>query len=215
MKRLRARPELAALLPDVEIFYRAVDGAFRYGEFFAEDDIAKARAAAGHRARAGQGAGQRQDPLAGAARPDRARLRVDARRIGAALRPVPARAAGRPRGGRRWRLDTWFHGRGEKLSEVNFISRVSRAGRASSSGPTPSLLQPYGRYCNGSKLAGEVDFFEALADVKRRFPIDEDRIVIRGFSLGGHSAWHLGAHFASRLGGGGPGRRLLRVARSS
>ena len=43
MKRLRARPELAAHLPDVEIFYRAVDGAFRYGEFFVEEDIAKAK----------------------------------------------------------------------------------------------------------------------------------------------------------------------------
>ena len=44
LKRLRERPETAALLPDVEIFYRAVDGAFRYGEFFdAEDEFAKAR----------------------------------------------------------------------------------------------------------------------------------------------------------------------------
>ena len=43
LKRLRERPETAALLPDVEIFYRAVDGAFRYGEFFDADDIPKAR----------------------------------------------------------------------------------------------------------------------------------------------------------------------------
>ena len=43
LKRLRERPESAALLPDVEIFYRAVDGAFRYGEFFKEDEFAKAR----------------------------------------------------------------------------------------------------------------------------------------------------------------------------
>src|SRR5690242_13323042 len=43
LKRLRERPESAALLPDVEIFYRAVDSAFRYGEFFDAEDIANAR----------------------------------------------------------------------------------------------------------------------------------------------------------------------------
>ena len=76
LKRLRERPELAPLLPDVEIFYRAVDGAFRHGEFFAEDEIAQGPPAAGHRARAGPGGGQRQDPLAGTAGTDRAGLRL-------------------------------------------------------------------------------------------------------------------------------------------
>jgi hypothetical protein len=42
-----------------------------------------------------------------------------------------------------------------------------------------------GRYCNASKLAGEVDLFEALDAVKRQYQIDENRIVIRGFSMGG------------------------------
>ncbi len=50
-----------------------------------------------------------------------------------------------------------------------------------------------------------MDFHEALADLQRRFSVDEDRIVIRGFSLGGHSAWHLGAHFASRWAAVAPG----------
>ena len=50
-----------------------------------------------------------------------------------------------------------------------------------------------------------MDFWEALADVKRRFSIDEDRIVIRGFSLGGHSAWHLGAHHAWQWAAVAPG----------
>jgi dienelactone hydrolase len=101
-----------------------------------------------------------------------------------------------PKGPQRWRLDTWFHGREEELSEVNFLDEVGTKGGPFVR-PDAFVLQPYGRYCNGSKLAGEVDFFEAMADLQRRFRIDEDRIVIRGFSLGGHSAWHLGAHFAS------------------
>ena len=87
---------------------------------------------------------------------------------------------------------------------MDFITGVSRSG-GDFVRPEAITLQPYGRYCNGSKFAGEVDFWEALADVKRRFPIDEDRIVIRGFSLGGHSAWHLGAHHAWQWAAVAPG----------
>jgi dienelactone hydrolase len=104
----------------------------------------------------------------------------------------------------RWRLDTWFHGRNEKLSEVSFIDSVSTSG-GQFVRPDAFILAPYGRYCNGSKLAGEADFFEALADVRRRIRVDDDRIVIRGFSLGGASAWHLGAHFASEWAAVAPG----------
>ena len=39
------------------------------------------------------------------------------------------------------------------------------------------VLHLYGRYCNANKLAGEVDFFEALDAVKRQYPIDENRIA--------------------------------------
>ena len=34
---MRAKAELGRSLPDVEIFYRAVDTAFRHGEFFAPE----------------------------------------------------------------------------------------------------------------------------------------------------------------------------------
>ena len=67
------------------------------------------------------------------------------------------------------------------------------------------MLHLYGRFCNASKLAGEVDFFEALDAVKKHYPIDENRIVIRGFSMGGASAWHIGAHFAGLWAAVAPG----------
>src|SRR5690606_8756383 len=60
----------------------------------------------------------------------------------------------------RWRLDCWFHGRGEKLTELDFIhQRQTQPGEF-----TPQdtiVLHPYGRYCNGHRFAGETDFFEA------------------------------------------------------
>ena len=128
MKRLRARPELQALLPDVEIFYRAVDGAFRYDEFFSEEDLVRARAllAAG-RERAKAAASGRATWMEQRG-PTALGYVLEARRIDPALWPVPARGLDRRQSAARWRLDTWFHGRGEKLSEVNFVHQVSRSG---------------------------------------------------------------------------------------
>lgn len=58
------------------------------------------------------------------------------------------------------------------------------------------VMHLHGRFCNASKLAGEVDFFEALNDVRKHYHVDDNRILIRGFSLGGASAWSIGTHFA-------------------
>ena len=80
------------------------------------------------------------------------------------------------------------------MSEVNFIRD-----RQSSKGEfTPSnafVLHPYGRYCNANKFAGEIDLFEALEDVKGHYPIDDDRVVMRGFSMGGAACWQFAVHY--------------------
>jgi len=96
--------------------------------------------------------------------------------------------AGPPR-----RLDVWLHGRGEKVSEVAFLTqRLATVGEIAP--PDTIVLHPYGRYSNAFKFAGEVDVLEAIAHVKTLFPIDEDRIVIRGFSMGGAGCWQLAVH---------------------
>ena len=103
-------------------------------------------------------------------------------------------------GQRKYRLDFWFHGRGETLSEVNFLrDREKNVGTFAP--PDAIVLHPYGRYCNANKFAGEVDALEALDSVRRRYPIDDDRIVVRGFSMGGASTWHLAVHYPEPLGG--------------
>ncbi len=88
----------------------------------------------------------------------------------------------------RFRLDVWCHGRGETLSELNFID-----GRQKSPGeftpPSAFVIHPYGRFCNANKFAGEIDLFEAIEDVKKHDPIDENRLVMHGFSMGGAACW--------------------------
>ena len=109
------------------------------------------------------------------------------------------------------RLDVWCHGRGETLSELSFID-----GRQKSPGeftpPNAFVLHPYGRYCNANKFAGEIDLFEALDDVKSHYPIDEDRIVMRGFSMGGAACWQFAVHYPSRWVAAAPGAGFAETA---
>lgn len=94
------------------------------------------------------------------------------------------------------RLDVWLHGRGEKSSEVAFLyQRLHSIGEIAP--PDTLVLHPYGRYCNAFKFAGEVDVLEAIDHVKKLFAIDEDRIVIRGFSMGGAGCWQMAVHYPS------------------
>ena len=102
------------------------------------------------------------------------------------------------------RLDLWFHGRGETLSEVNFLfNQQKNAGQY-----TPSdtfVLHPYGRYSNAFKFAGEIDVLESLAYVQSRLPVDPARIAVRGFSMGGAGCWQMAVHYADRFFAANPG----------
>src|SRR5262249_17699113 len=102
------------------------------------------------------------------------------------------------------RLDIWFHGRGETLSEVNFIDGRQRT-PGEFTPPDGFVLHPYGRYCNANKFAGEVDTFEALDHVRRHYPIDENRIAVRGFSMGGAACWQFATHYAGLWAAAAPG----------
>ncbi|MBL4844000.1 MAG: alpha/beta fold hydrolase [Planctomycetes bacterium] len=39
----------------------------------------------------------------------------------------------------------------------------------------------------------------ALAEVGRRYPLDHDRVVLSGYSMGGYGAWNLGLRFSGRF----------------
>lgn len=102
------------------------------------------------------------------------------------------------------RLDVWLHGRGEKVSEIAFLhQRLNNVGEIAPENTI--VLHPYGRYCNAFKFAGEVDVLEAIDHVKRTYSIDEDRIVIRGFSMGGAGCWQMAVHYPGKWMAATPG----------
>ncbi len=111
-----------------------------------------------------------------------------------------------PREGRRWPLHLVLHGRADQMNEVNFIHRMDgKPLKKDGEEQTWIQLDVYGRGNNAYRWAGETDVFEALADVRRRFRIDDNRITLHGFSMGGAGAWHLGMHYPGMWSSVGPG----------
>ena len=191
------------LVPDVLIYEKAVRYALEYREFFKPDEIAKAKALLE------QGQERAAELAAGRAPWTTATgliVRGYISKIDHSVQPygVVVPPSYSPDAPHRWRLDTWFHGRGETLSEVNFLTDRER-NRGEFTPRDTIVLHLYGRFCNASKFAGEVDLFEALDAVKQHYPIDENRILVRGFSMGGASAWHIGTHFAGLWAAVAPG----------
>lgn len=108
------------------------------------------------------------------------------------------------------RLDIDLHGRGP--TELTFLNTHLPANPTVSREPFVTLF-PYGRGNNGWRWAGETDVFEALAEVTRQYRIDPRRIILRGFSMGGHGAWHLGLHYPDRWAAVNPGAGFTETRR--
>ncbi len=207
---LKSRRDLLELLPDVEIYESAVRNALTYDEFFDIREVAVARNLLE------QGLARSQQLREGKAPWNLATglvVRGYASKLDGSVQPyglvVPSSYGGNTP--HRFRLDVWCHGRGEKLSEVNFIrDRQSSPGEFAS--PNAMVLHPYGRYCNANKFAGEIDLFEALEHIKKHYPIDDDRLVMRGFSMGGAACWQFAVHYPGMWAAAAPGAGFSETA---
>jgi dienelactone hydrolase len=198
------------LVADVAIFHEAVRYALHYNEFLKPEEVARAK----EMLREGQ---QRADYLSGGRAPWAVQSGLVVRgyysKIDDSVQPyglvVPPSWS--PGAGHPWRLDAWFHGRNENLTELNFLhDRMTNPGQFT---PRDTIvLHLYGRYCNANKFAGEVDLFEALETVKQQYKIDPNRISVRGFSMGGAAAWHIGAHHAGEWAAVAPGAGFAETA---
>jgi predicted esterase len=100
-------------------------------------------------------------------------------------------------------LLVWLHGRGDKSTDLHFLNQCRKKSQAFGGffkdQNEAIVIHPFGRHCVGWKHAGEIDVFEAIEAVKADYPIDPDRILLAGFSMGGAGAWHLGAHYRDRF----------------
>ena len=199
---LQSKPALIEQLADVEVYYSAVNTALKYNEILNVKEIPIAKNLLKH------GLERAKELKAGNAPWNTATGLVPRgyiSKIDGSVQPfglvVPAdyKPGDKPR-----RLDFWFHGRGETLTELAFLNdREKNMGEFTPPGTIVAHL--YGRFCNANKFAGEVDLFEALDRIKKDYPIDENRIVVRGFSMGGAACWQFATHFAGLWAAAAPG----------
>ena len=195
--RIRAN---AGLFADAAVYGKAVAWALRHPEEFYTADYTK------NAYQALEVAKQRLTALAGGITPwtrDKGYVvRAYRSRVDGSLQPygllIPESYNGEPT-----RLDVWLHGRGGTLTEISFIAAHDPAFPHDDALSVPGSqdyiqLDVFGRTNNAYRWAGETDIYEALADVRRNYNIDPDRITLRGFSMGGAGAWHVGLHNPSQ-----------------
>jgi predicted esterase len=115
---------------------------------------------------------------------------------------------------RKWRLDIVLHGRDGTLTEVKMLAAALK--RAPVKPDQDYIkLEVFGRGNNAYRWAGETDVLEALDALQKLTAqmnlhtassrIDRNRIVLRGFSMGGAGAWHIGLHSPTKWCVIGPG----------
>jgi len=206
---LKAKPHLLELTPDIEIFHKAVRYALDYNEFFKPSEIVSAKAllqegaARAAALRAGNAPWTNATGLV--ARGFRSRIDGSVQPYGVVI-PTNVCPGCAP-----FRTDFWFHGRGEVLSEVNFLTdRMKNPGQFTP--PGAIVLHLYNRYCNPARFAGETDVFEAFEHLQKSWPVDPDRVVVRGFSMGGASTWGFTTHHAWRWAAAQPGAGFSETA---
>jgi hypothetical protein len=206
-KASETNKDTADLLPDVEVYFKAVHDALKFNEFFNVKETAVAK----NHLKVGL---QRAEELAQGKHPWTAQtgqvVRGYRSKIDGSVQPYGLVI---PKGydfKAPIRLDLWCHGRGETLSENNFIQSCQSPGQFASD--KAIVLNLYGRYCCANKLAGEVDCFEALGHAKKHYAIDDNRLVMRGFSMGGAACWQFAVHFPSVWCAAAPGAGFAETA---
>ena len=206
--KLKANPKFAAELPNVEIFHKSADWALRYDEFFdpkqvavAKDHIAQGLARAAALAK-GETPWNTANGLV---------VRGYRSKIDGSVQPYGLLVPEGMKAGAKVPLHFWCHGRGEKLSELSFIETSQKnKGEFTPDGAIVCYL--YGRFCNANKFAGEVDLFEAMADIKAHYSIDPQRQVVRGFSMGGAACWQFATHHSDLWAAAAPGAGFAETA---
>ncbi len=192
LSALRGKNAPEESLVEVEIFHKAAVWIGRQAEYFYKDSAGKTLALldAGLARAAELEAGKPSWPAATGLVMRAYRSRVDG-----SAQPYLAHVPASYDAGRPGRMDVVLHGTNRGMGEVQFLSRKPSQGGHDGPAPDDYLrIEVLGRTNNAYRWAGESDVFEAVEAARRAYAVDENRIVLRGFSMGGAGAWHLGLH---------------------
>jgi pimeloyl-ACP methyl ester carboxylesterase len=200
VKELRAKHADAALVGDVEVFAKA-------GRFLVEfPELFGTQAAIDHSmAVLDQGIGRAKELQAGQAPWTTGKSRTYAyySEMDGSVQPYHVSLPADYDPNKPTRLYVWMHGRQNNTTESEFIYSFDHPrppGNAPVADQGQIQVDLFGRINSaGWHWGGEADVFEAIAAVKKRFKIDDQRVLLRGFSMGGEGAWHIALHYPDRF----------------
>ncbi|WP_254507964.1 alpha/beta hydrolase-fold protein [Anatilimnocola floriformis] len=201
-KRLRSELDAATkayeplqkheLAPDIEVFLKAVRYALDLHEFYTDKDFAKAdtllKEANNRIKQLADGKHPWTTATGTVVRGYRSKIDDSAQPYGMVIPKDFDFKKSLP-------LYTWLHGRGDKATDIHFITeRMKSAGEIAP--PNTIVVHAFGRQCVGYLNAGEVDVIDVTMKAEEQYGTDPAKRVLIGFSMGGAGAWHVGAHYA-------------------
>ncbi len=203
--------DVAGYVPDVEIFSKAVLWAVELNEIYSIKQVADAK----NLLKVGN---ERLADLKSGKTPWKAAtgqvVRGYRSKIDGSVQPygliIPE---GRPANG--GRLDIWLHGRSDVLTELVFLVPQLGKPKALATPAKTITLNIYGRFCNAYKFAGETDLLEAMEHALQEYGCSRDHVALRGFSMGGAGAWHIGAQHVDLFAAITPGAGFVETAEYS
>lgn len=215
-KRLVANRS-SAYFADVEVLVKACRLAIEFREFYSEKDFEKCDrllSLAEKRAEWLAGSiGQKPGTLKAPEAAERLQVRGYISAVDGSAQPVglimPEQGLD---GAKKIPMFVWLHGRGDKSTDLHFLNeRLKSKGEVAPADAV--VLHAFGRQCVGFKSAGSTDILEAIDFVCDNYPIDRDKIVLVGFSMGGAGVWHVAARNADRFVAASPGAGFAETRR--
>lgn len=114
---------------------------------------------------------------------------------------------------RTWPLVVNLHGKVTENPPYSSMGGMERRFDATADRYAVIMLYPYGRGNAFYEGVGEQDVLRCIAMAKQRFAVDDDRVYLTGYSMGGAGTWHVGTHHPELFAALGPifGGREFRV----
>jgi pimeloyl-ACP methyl ester carboxylesterase len=194
LSSLRGKQVPDEAVAEVEIFHKAAEWIERHDEYYYEDSAAKTLALLD------MGLARARELAAGKPSWTSATglvIRAYRSQVDGSVQPYVAHVPASYNASRPVRMDILMHGTSRGMGEVEFLSRKPQGIRHGGVPLAPIdfiQIEVLGRTNNAYRWGGEADVLEAVEAAKGSYAIDENRIVLRGFSMGGAGAWHLGLH---------------------
>ena len=192
---LRKKSVADNLLAEVEIFHKAGSWIGHYGEYYGKDVVSQIQSLLDMGLARAAELSEGKSSWTTATGPV---IRAYRSRVDGSVQPYIAYVPPSYNPKQPGRLDVILHGTNRGMVEIQFMAHTQIVAGSAPVPPADFLqIEVLGRTNNAYRWAGETDVFEAVEATKKSYAVDNERVILRGFSMGGSGTWHLGLQHPS------------------